>query len=292
MANEIEGVSGPVSDTTRQALESLKAEGHTIDESLPAKFGDDEEVIENEKEEEAPQATPEKEPEPEAPKEQPKQEREHSYVPAWKLKVAEDQKAKAEARYQEAQGEIERLSRKPEMTNSDKENLGDALEALGDEFGVDKNFLAKLEKAIVSKTSIPKDISEKLKELDVIKQDRAKEYQENSYLKEFESDVLPIIKAENPNISETALSQIKDNLKKYAFSEEYAKLPLNKVFKVEKETLGIPVATPHKKTVESSRSGTTRATTTIDFDDMSEEQFKTLAPEQMLEFAKYKAGRR
>lgn len=278
----------PVSEATKQALEELRAEGAEttedeeteVEEAKPeAKKTEDTEKVET-KEPEKPDT------------EDKKPEREHSFVPAWKLKVAEDQKAKAEARYQEAQSEIERLSRKPEMTKTEKEDLGDALEALGDEFGVDKNFLAKLEKAIVSKTSMPKDIAEKLKELDVIKQDRAKEYQDNSYSKEFENDILPLIRAENPNISESALSKIKDNLKKCAFSEEYAKLPLAKVYKVEKEELGLPVATPHKKSVESSRSGTTRTQDDVDFNNMSEDTFKNLSDDQLEAFMKHKTGRK
>lgn len=288
----IEGVSSPVSDTTKQVLESLKAEGHEIEENRPAQFGDDEQVIETEIEAKKEEPTPEPAPEVKPEEKQAKPEREHSFVPAWKLKVAEDQKAKAEARHQEALAEIERLSRKTEMTHSEKQDLSDEISSLADEYGVDKGFLSRLEKSILAKSSTPKEITEKLKELDVIKAEINKKHEETAYSQEFDKDIIPLIRAENPEISESALSQIKDILKTYAYSEEYGKLPLSKIYKAEREGLPIPAPAPRKKSAESSRSGTIRANDDIDFDNMTEEQFKNLPGEKMLEFARYKAGRK
>lgn len=277
--NEVEA---PVSDLTKQVLENLKAEGAELKTDNASQFNEngdlkteDTEITAEEVKEEKPK---------EEKKEDVKIERDVSYVPTWKLKVAEDQKLKAEQKLAEAQSEIERLSQKKTLTHSEQQILDSSLQEIADEYNLDISFLEKFKNALTPKEAI--------KKLESLEEERNKLFQETTYNSEFEKDIVPLIKSENPDISSTALSQLKEDLKSFAFSEEYKKLPLSKIFRAEKESFNIPQVKTHKKTAESLRSGITRTNDAIDFDNISEQDFLSLSPEDKIKFARQKAGRK
>jgi hypothetical protein len=292
-----------LSPTAKQALDNLAKQGLTPGPKADANFNEDGELKdapapEKKGEEKKPDVVPPKEDKkPEegeddkAPEGDKKPEREIKYVPAWKLKTAEGQKEATEKKLQEALAKIDELGRKPDLTTKDKDNLGDAIDELAKKYpDVDPNLLKDLQQTILSKISTPKEVQEALKEIQSIKEERNSIVEEQEYLKDFDKSVLPLIKAEHPNISEDALLQIKNDLKTYAYTEEYAKVSLDKIFKAEKESLKIPATVDRKKTTENGGSFKTRSAETVDFDNMTEEAFNNLSPEQKLDFAKSKRG--
>lgn len=208
-------------------------------------------------------------------------------VPAFKLKVAESQKEKVEKDLADAKAEIERLSKKPEDLNvEDEKVLDEALKTLSEKHSVDPEFLKDLKGLMKNSNTLPKEIKDKLALLDNVvaektqKDEQAKiQAQETFYNSEFEKDVLPLLKVENPKISAEAIEKIKEDLKVMAFSEGYNFLPLKKIFYAEKESLKLPVTVEPKKTTEDKKSGAERVIETVDFENMTEAKFNSLSDE-------------
>lgn len=218
-----------------------------------------------------------------------KKPRDIKFVEAYKLKIAESQKETAEKKLQEALSEIEKLSKKSDLSTKDKENLDDAMDELSTKYpDIDPNLLKDLQNSIIKKISTPKEVQEALKELQTIKAERDESFESIEYSKDFDKDVMPILKAEHPNLSDEAISQIKDSLKTFAYTEEYAKIPLSKIYKAEKESLNIPIASPKKKSTESDKSFRTRDSGAVDFDNMTDEAFNNLSDEEKLKFSQHK----
>jgi hypothetical protein len=262
---------------TAQALAELGAQGHTITADNTPTF-DGEDIVETPIEEKT-EATPEVTTPPEQTREDPKPEREIAYVPAWKLKTAESQKSQAEKRVTELEAELKRYAENPDKkteANEVRQEISDLVKEFPD---VDPRFFELIDK----KYGAPLETVKRLEA------EQNKTFQELSYAKEFDKDIVPLIKAENPNVSETALLQIKDTLRNYAFTEEYGKLALAKIFKAERDSLNIPEFKEGRKTSEDSRSGTIRAADTIDFDNVSEAQFLAMSDDDKLKFGKYQA---
>src|SRR5574343_107594 len=177
--NEVEA---PVSDLTKQVLENLKAEGAELKTDDVPQFNENGDLKTKEVEEKPAEEVKEEEAPKEEKKEEGKIEREVSYVPTWKLKVAEDQKAKAEQKLAEAQAEVDRLSQKETLTKTERASLDSSLQEIADEYGVDASFLEKLKSALTPKEAIQK--------LEAIEAERNKMYQETAYSSEFEKDIV------------------------------------------------------------------------------------------------------
>lgn len=288
-----------LSPIAKQALENLAKEGHTpAPKDAIVQENEDGEIKDPApapKEEKKPDVIPPKE---EKPKEEkpadaiiPKDEkkpRDVKFVEAYKLKIAESQKEATEKKLAEATAEIERLSKKSDLTPKDKEVLNDSINDLTAKYpDIDPNLLKDLQDSILKKVVAPKEVQEALKELATIKAERNESLEAIEYSKDFEKDVMPLIKAEHPNLSDEALLQIKDSLKVFAYSEEYAKVSLSKIYKAEKESLNIPVSVPKKKSSENGSSFKTRDSGAVDFDSMTEEGFKNLTNEEKIAFSEH-----
>jgi len=255
-----------------QAIAELQTEGNVITEHQPV--NDDGEILDKKVEAtvETP-VIPKEEPEVETPSRTP------SMVEAWKLKVAEDQKDSAIKQAQELQAKIEELSKqKSPVTETQRVELSDEIKTLAEESGVDENFLNKFADTILKKAKPSEDISKIVQSLT---EERELVKQENLYSQEFAKDIEPLVK-EQYGLSDTALSQLKTQLKDLAFSETYAKVPLSKILKAEFDTLGIK----EPKRSSEGKAIKVRSNEVVDFDNLTEEQFEALSPEKLEEFSK------
>jgi hypothetical protein len=306
--NEIDPTT--LSPIARKVLEDLKGKGYTP-ENVKLKEGEDGEFKDS-------KVTPPKEETPAekqakidadkkaiedknvaegknpdgTPKTEVKVERTPKFVPVFKLKIAESQKESVEKERDELKAQIEKLSKKSELTPADEAKLNDSIEELSAKYpDVDPNLLKDLQNSILAKVSTPKEVTEALKELQTIKAERDESFESAEYSKDFEKDVLPLIKAENPNLSDEAILQIKDNLKTFAYTEEYAKIPLSKIFRAERDSLDIPVTVVKKKTTEGDHSFKTRDSGSVDFDNMTEEGYNTLPAEEKAKFREYQKSK-
>lgn len=270
MPNEIEGVAPESLEA--KALAELQKEGHEIGTHQPD--SNDGEIKDT--------PIPPKEPVIDnPPQEEIKPERIPTMVEAWKLKVAEDQKANLEKDLIDLKAKVEELSKqKDPITQTQKLEISEEIKNMAEEAGIDANFLTKFAEAILQKAKPSEDLRATIKDLqeekELIKQD-------NLYSKEFENDILPLVK--DYGLSGQALSQLKSSLKDMAFSETYAKVPLKEIFKLKEDTFDLKVS---KKSAEGR--GVKIRTEVVDIENIDEEQFKNLSYEQVEKLEKQKTS--
>lgn len=272
MSNEIEGIAPESLEA--QVIADLQKEGHEVGDHQP--IDDDGNVIEKEVEVKEPEAPQEETPKDEEPSRIP------TMVETWKLKVAEDQKASAEKQVAELQAKLEDLSKQTRpITDTQKEDIADDIKTIAEESGVDETFLSKFANSILKKAEAkfkPSDDTTKM--LQELTHEKELLQQENLYSQEFAKDIEPLVK-EQYGLSDTALSQLKSQLKDLAFSDTYAKVPLAKILKAEFDTLGIKEA----KRSSEGKGVKMRSNEVVDYDNLSEDQIGKMSPEQLIEFS-------
>lgn len=267
-----------------QALAELREEGHEIagdEPEIEAPAQDNEETDSDEEPEAEGDDQPNTVEEGQDSAEKP--DRTPTMVPAWKMKVAEEQ---ARNEITALQSKIEELSKNSNISKQDSTEINEELEAIiktAEDNGLDGEFLRNLATSIESsvlKRVKPNESVEKL--LKEIEDKKVLADQEDAFDKEFTKTIAPMAK-EKFQISDKALTDLKSKLKDLAFSEEYGKLPLSKIFNAEIDTLGI-------KTPKRSAEGkdiTIRANNSIvDMENVSEEDFSKMSDKQIEEFEK------
>jgi hypothetical protein len=290
MPNPLEGAVAPNS-IEAEAIAELQKEGHVIGEHQP--IPNDGEI----KDQPAPSKNDEpkkEEPPKDEPKDQPKDEpkgsepvkRTPTMVEAWKLKVAEDQKASLEKDLNDLKTKVEELSKqKAPVTDAQKEELADDIKKIAEETGMDETSITRIADVISKKfeAKLPsKDVESTVKKL---QEERELEKQLNEYSNEFEKDVLPLL--EEYQLSGDALSNLKNTLKDYAFSEIYAKVPLKEIFVIKQSEFNL---SQPKKSSEGKGIKTRATDSVIDIDNISEDDFAKLPAEKIEEFMQKKSS--
>lgn len=278
---EIEGVAP--GSIEAQVLADLQKEGHQIGDHQP--IPTDGEVTEQ-KVEEKKVEVPSTDETKKADVEESKPDRSPTMVEAWKLKVAEDQKDGALKKVADLEAKITELSQQSSRpTENQKQDIVDDIEELvkeAEEAGADGKFIRKLASTLLSKAEAKfkpsDDVTKTIKEL---AEERELAKQERLYVEEFSKNIEPLVK-EQYGLDDTALSQLKSQLKDLAFSDTYAKVPLAKIFKAEFETFGLKEA----KRSSEGKGVKVRSNEVVDYDNMTEEQFSKMTPDQVLEFSK------
>lgn len=270
-----------------EALAQLQNEGHTVGDHQPV---DDDGSVKDTTTEEAPveETKPDENPSEPAADEEPKADEDKGegkegrpprMVETWKLKTAESQKEAALKRVAELEALMADANKKgTEMSQGEQDEIDEEVKKLAEEGNIDPIYLNKLVKVIQSKGAPAGELSKRLQELEA---ERALIKEEAGYANEFEQDILPLVN--DKNLSDAELTQLKAKLKDLAFSETYAKVPLNKIFRAEQDALGIPTA---RRSSEGARAKVRGSDAVVDLDNLNEEQFKNLSPEQLEQFEK------
>lgn len=225
----------------------------------------------------------------------PRKPRSVKMVPAWELEKTKNQ---ALQREKELLAEIEKSKQKPTPDNDTrppepdkKPPQNEKLKEVADKLGLNVETVSELiQIARDGQTAnIPPEIQElaklapKLKEFQERQEREFNETQEMAeFNKEFERDVLPLVKAEYPDITPDKVDDIKKQLSEVAFTEEYVKLGLSKIYKAEDEFRGL--VAPKPKSAEPGRGGAGRSDKVLDFDNMSEEDIANLSEEELDQF--------
>lgn len=257
-----------------QALAELAKEGHDIEGTKPA---EDIKPKEEPKKEEPPKEEPKKE-EPKT-EDKPSVDRKPHMVETWKLRVAEEQKESMAKELADLRSKVDELSKKGPIDQTKKIELADDIEDVikkAEEAGTDGTILRELANSIINKVKPATDVLTKLQE------ERELEKQLDSYEKEFDSDVLPLVK--EYNLSDDALSKIRKDLRDVAFSDTYAKVPLKEIFKIKADAFDLK--TPKRSS--ETKSVKTRASDVVDLENIDEDTFKNLSPEQVEKVVQFK----
>jgi hypothetical protein len=253
---------------TAQLLKDLQEEGETVETTKEEVETETPEVLSQEVEtkEEAVEVEPEVETQPvdRVPKEP-------SLMPAWEHKVAQK---KWEQEREQLTQELEAMKANP--TPANRENVAQTarnVREMAQQFGLElDDRQEQFFQTLVSNTAVPEHLT---RELEALKQDRQIAYLETQYENEFLKDVAPLV-------PETQHAELRQKLHDLAFSEQYAKVPLKKVFLAEQDTLNV-IPSQRKVSMDTTKQGKSRTVLT-DYSNLSEADVEKLSPE---EFEKY-----
>lgn len=252
-------------------LAELQAEGFSMEGSTPEVPSQKEPTHETVEE---PTQTPEA---PEIPAEViDRKPKEPTLVPAWKAKIAQE---KLEKENEELRRQIETLQKSPTQANEQAtqasiDNIRDLAEQAGLVLDDSQEMFFKQIAAAIAEKAAPKEM---IQTLQAYQQQQHINYLESQFDQEFSKEVLPTIKAQYGDIPEQEMATIRTKLHDLAFTEQYSKVPLAKIFKAEVDDIGIR---PSKQTVHTPKSGKTRGTE-IDFSQMDESSFSQMSDEQI-----------
>lgn len=253
---------------TAELLKSLESEGETVETTeTPA---EEPAVVETQ-----PEAPVPSQEEQEVPTYVDRVPKEPALMPAWEHKIAEK---KWEKEREQLTQELEALRANPTQQNRDNvaQSVGN-LREMAQQYGLelDERQERFFQSLVSQATAVPEQLTKKLEALE---QDRQIAYLETQYENEFLKDVAPLL-AEVPAEQQ---SELRRKLHDLAFSEQYAKVPLKKVFLAEQDTLNV-APTRHRVSMDTTKQGKSRTVVT-DYSNLSEDDVAKLSPE---EFEKY-----
>lgn len=245
---------------TEELLGEIAKESPTEAKPAPEKKEDGEAIPPVKVEDKKPDA-PAKVEEPAAPAAR----REASVVPAWKLKVAEDQAKKGTAELtkelEDTKAALDKALKGGAKPDEAAAAADTRLAALAEKSGIEVEVLKEIGQifAPAPATADPK-IQEALAEIEKNKADSASQVEIAQFSADFDKDILPLIKKEygdkEGNVPPETVTKIKDQLAKIAYTSEYAKVPYAVIYRGQDEFRG--VIPPASKGAEASRGGTTR----------------------------------
>jgi hypothetical protein len=216
-----------------------------------------------------------------------KQRRDTTLIPAWKAKVAEEQKNKI---ISDLQKEIETLKGNPnekkDIDNDSKDNdsndiikeVDELLKAKG--LDDDDGLIKDLAKILAKRQNIPPEVMEKLKDIDRLNSEAEIKNEEINFSNDFNEQILPLIKAEyGDDIPEDKLKEIKESLKSIAYDPTYAKIPYEEIYRAKSEFRG--VIAPKKKSAEGkNNNGIQMSDGAKNYANLTDEEVNNLTPDE------------
>jgi hypothetical protein len=211
-------------------------------------------------------------------------------MPAYVHKVAEKTWEKEKG---ELLSKIEELSKAPSNAGDDeaaKAAREAKIKTLAEKYGHDEAFIREiLDVATENSGKLPEQVQEGLKKAHMLTTERELETEEANYSADFDRVVVPLIKAEyGADAPDSLISDIKEDLKVLAYSEEYGKVPYAVIFKGQDQFRGL--IPDKKKGAEGGRGGTEASVTATEKPDLtqplSDEVVKTLSDSEFDEYSK------
>ncbi|MES2224990.1 MAG: hypothetical protein V4478_03310 [Patescibacteria group bacterium] len=229
---------------------------------------------------------------PDSEKGEKKERRETGLVPAWKLGMEKTRAAKVEA---DLKADIENLKngtlpeKKQDESKEEDVDIDAVAKAIIEKHDVqDPEVIEDIFKAIkgyVSKQSaLPADLQAKLAQIDEIKAAEEIKVEEANFNRDFDKDILPLIKSEyGEDITDEKVAEIKEKLKEIAYSPEYAKVPYDEIYHGKRDFRG--VVAPKKKSAEGTRESSINLKAgETNYSELTDAEAAALSPE---EFQKY-----
>lgn len=284
---------------TQELMDELREEGNTFSGDAPEapkeetptpqpEIKEEKKEPEGEKpEEEKPEETPEELPEraPRKPKE----------IPAWKAKIAEKRAAK-EAKAEVEAKETPKENIKNEQKADEITDANDKIEKLKEKYKgtVTESFLDDLADLIPksTKAELPEEVEKKLAKLDEILGKNQQENEDAQYQKSFSKEILPVLKEQYPHISDSEVQSIQDFIKDFYYDERYISLSPKEIYAIKASELKDLVSPPAKTgKVEKGTKGVSRGGDSIDYDNMTEEEYANLSDEEVDKANEYLAAK-
>lgn len=302
MADAKEGGNSPKNDT-EEVLKELEAEGYEIEGRKKPEGEKPKEKPEEEKgKPEGEEKSKPEEKQPEKPAEEvlpdadedeedeesdSKPQRKAKMMPAWKHEVAlKDIERKHKEEMETLKTSLTKGEEKDNAVAADDE----AVKKIADKYQVEPDFIRDIVSIYGAK--LPKDVEAKLAKLDELSQQHQEAVDEQTFSREFDKDVLPLLTAEYPDLSPKQLDKLKRRVHSIAFTEDYAKTPLSVIYKGLDEFRGV-VKAP-KTTAEHGKPGSEQVKDVldVDFENVSEEDVSKMDEATFDKFLEYKRKRK
>lgn len=276
---------------TKEVMEELKAKGFEFEGDKPK---------EPEPKEEIKPPTPEpKEKEPEAkaePDKDPENQDRKSRKAPWQYEMEKRREEKAQKEQNinllEKIGQLETEINNLKQTGTkpaSQEAMGieKEMEDLADTYEKGEMTLKDYTKKLVAISAkslpnreFPSDITDKLNRIDQLEKKSQQEKEDLEYHNSFNGQIIPIIKEEYPQASEADLRAVENKLKEYYFDERYISLTPQEIYTLKKAELAKEISPVPKKTMEEGTRGVGRGADNIDYDNVTEDQFAKMTPEE------------
>lgn len=207
---------------------------------------------------------------------------------SWPEKILE--KKEEEWKTKEAQylSTIEAMKVTPVSDTQQKPKINESreemLKQIAEKHGLDIEVVKDLDSVFYQKQEIPPEFQEKLSYVDKLREEYEGSLEKRLFEDDFEKRVAPLVRDEYPEISDSDLQNIKNTVKKIAYTEEFAKTPLDYIYRGEPSLRGVVRST--KKTAESSRKGDSK-TEMIDYNSLSGEQISNLTGKEFFEYSEW-----
>lgn len=297
-ALEDENLSG-LNDEDRKILEDLEKEGYELEgfskkesekeeTKEPAEEKSEEETkeeseTEKAKDDEKEEKTEEEEPKDKEESEEEPKKRDIKFVPAWELVAA---KKTFEKREKSLLEEVEKLrkdvTKQPEEKDTD---LSKRLTDVGVDEKVAEAIVTSIRSEVESRSKNP-ELEKRLKALDEYEKQRIAQVEEAEYEKDFGTNIVSLVRAEYPDISEADIATVKQKLKEVAYSPGNTATDLKVLYKGLDNFRGM---FGRKKTgIESTKRG---RSTEPDLENVTEDEAKNLSPDDFLKFSDNMARR-
>lgn len=210
-----------------------------------------------------------------------KKEDRSKFVPSWVLEKERTQAAQKIADLEKSLAEAAG-SRKGENGEETKVERIDRIKETIKKHNIDVSpeFMEEIVKIASEGKEMPADFATRLADLDKLKHDKEVEAEEVQFSADFEKNVVPMIKAEfGDDVDPTKIAEFKESLKALAYTQEYAKVPYDVIYRGRSEFR--TMATAKKRSAEGARGGSgTMSGGEKDYTSMTEEEAKNLSGEE------------
>jgi len=207
--------------------------------------------------------------------------RDQKQVPAWKLAIAnkkgEQEKVNKEELKSELRAELLKELRGT-LPNKEPEASTDKVKAIAEKHGVSEELVRDLADLFPKRDDT--EISEKIKNVEEAEHLLKQETEDRHFLNSFEDEILPKLKEKNPDITRAEIKAVQEKMKEYYFSSKYISLGIDEIFNLKNGELLPLVGEPKRKTIESGKTGGSRGKETIDYENISDEQYANMSFEE------------
>lgn len=294
MFEENQGQDAPEinSPETEEAIKELQEQGHEFkgvkSEPKPEPETPKEDTPEEKPEEKVEEPKEEIKEEPKEPKEPVK--RESREIPAWKVKMAE-RRAKQDNKEEVQKEESDKELKQDKSTTIEPEDVDKQIDELTDKLEsneITTKEWAKEFRKLQPRVELPKDISDRLNQLDEITKVTQRQKEDAEFSETFDNEVIKIIKEEHPSASIDDLKAIKAKLKESYFNPRFITLSPSEIYTLQKSELSKEISPSSQQTMEDGKKGVGRQDNVIDYEDITEEDYAKLTPEEQAKVGQYK----
>ncbi|MHA1420270.1 MAG: hypothetical protein ACTSPO_15250 [Candidatus Heimdallarchaeaceae archaeon] len=236
-----EGIQDAPDEESKKIMDEIESEKDSEEDKPEVEEKPKEES--QKKEEDKPKEEEEKEEKEEEEKEKKEEEKEEKEgrvpktMPIWKHKIAEK---KYEEKIDKLQLELEEATKKSTPVQADK------IKEISDKYGLEEGMIKDLIGIVGGQKGLDKDSKDRISKLE---KDLADTKEDRIFDQEFKKDILSL-----DDVKEGDQAEVKKLLKDLAFTEEFAKVPLKRIWRFE-EFDKFRGESKGKKSAESSAGG-------------------------------------